>query len=219
MAEIKASPFRRTRQIKRQIEEFLDRVSEASLAFEKGVGQYLDSGPGDEIEARYEQIAKLESRGDELQREIELTLYSEMLLPDVRGDVLSLLDDLDHLLDGLKRAFLPLVIECPEFPSEITEDAKALTSAVARCVETAVLAARTYFREPGAVRDHTHKIGFHESEADRLVIRLRRWIAGCSLSHGRKLDLRMGVMAIDAIANAAEEAGDRMAIYAVKRSL
>ena len=39
--------------------------------------------------AATEQLSEHERRGDELRRAIETTLYTEMLIPDARGDVLA----------------------------------------------------------------------------------------------------------------------------------
>ena len=52
---------------------------------------------------------------------IGLTLYTEMLLPDTAGDVLSLLSDLDHLLDRMRGHFILLGIENPKFPDGCSE--------------------------------------------------------------------------------------------------
>jgi predicted phosphate transport protein (TIGR00153 family) len=219
MPEIKVSPFRTTRMIQRQIDQFLDKVSEAGLLLEEGVHHYLRQGCDETVLDRYERVHTLEHDGDQLRHDIETTLYTEMLIPESRGDVLSLLDDLDGLLDGVKKRYHTLTIEQPEVPEELVEDAIALASIVTRCIETTVSASRAYFRDPGSVRDYIHKIGFYESEADEVVTRLHKSIFASSLSMGRKILLRDGLLAIDDLADLAEDTGDRLAIYAVKRSI
>jgi len=219
MPEIRRSPFGTARTLQNQIDEFLDAVAEGSLVFAQALSHYLDEGPDELLEERYEQISDLERRGDQLRRHLETTLFTEMLIPDARGDVLGLLDDLDHLLDQLKKALQGFVIEQPEFPVEARAKMKALVAAVAGSVEATVSAARTYFRDPAAVRDLIHKIGHHEHEADLLGIHLRKLIFASALPLERKLYLRLAVIALDAVADKAEDTGDRLAIYAVKRGL
>jgi len=219
MPELKGSPFRKTRRLQIAIDEFLDVVSEASMVFEKGTTHYVRNGCDEATLERYEQIATLEGRGDSLRRKIEHTLYAQMLIPAARGDVLGVLDDLDHLVDRVKKLFQEFTIERLEIPADLGPDVRELVAAVANCIDSTVMAARAYFRDPGAVRDHIQKIGFFESEADGVCIRLRKTIAASDLALVEKRALRDGLMAIDRLADDAEDAGDRLAIYAVKRSL
>ena len=91
--------FRGTRQLESQIDEFLDRISEAGIIFQGAIKLYMDCGSCREFEASAEQVSKLEDRGDELRRTIETQLYEQTLIPDLRADVLSLLENLDWLLN------------------------------------------------------------------------------------------------------------------------
>ena len=142
-----------------------------------------------------------------------------MLIPDTRGDVLSLLDDLDDLLDGLKLGLQTLAIETPSFPKALREDLRALATTVVRGIEETAVASRAYFRDPNAVPDHIHKIAFYEGEADAIALRMARAIFGGKLSLERKRHLRECVSRIDRLADDAQDVGDRLGIYAVKRSL
>jgi len=213
------SLFRPTHAIEVQIEEFLDKVSEVGILFQDGVRRYADTGLDDRLEEAFGHISAVEHRCDELRHSVETTLYTEMLLPDTRGDVLNLLDDLDRLVDRMKSDFQILTIEQPEIPETLRDDLKELAATVVRSVEALVLASRTYFRDPGGVRDHLHKVGFHEHEADSIATRLSTLIFDMDLPLERKRHLRSVVQAVDRLADAAEDAGDRLAIYAVKRSL
>ena len=52
----------------------------------------------------------------------------------------------------------------------------AIMTDVAKAAQTMVQAARAYFKEPNAIRDHTHKISFHKKEATETALRLGRQI-------------------------------------------
>ena len=80
MAAMKTSPFVRTKAIENQINEFLDKISEAGLVFEMGFRSYLECGMDENCEIKLEQISELEHRGDELRRNIEEVV--SMLLED-----------------------------------------------------------------------------------------------------------------------------------------
>ena len=87
MAELKISPFRRTRILASQIDEMLDVVSQAALAYKHAIDHYIRNGWDDTAEVKYRQLDEFESRGDKLRNTIGQTLYTEMLLPDTSGDV------------------------------------------------------------------------------------------------------------------------------------
>ena len=219
MAEMKLSVFGKTKALVGQIDEFLDKVSEGAMVFEQGLASYMDSGAGECCEEKLEQIRALKDRASELCRTVDRSLYTEMLLPDSRGDVLSLLDDLYELLDDLKDCFVDVTVERPDVPDELKAEFKSLVSSVVNSVEYTVQAARAFFRDFQAVRDHIHKIGFYEEEADNVSLRLKTDIFQSDLPLARKLHLTQWVDAIEQVSDAADDVGDRLAIYAIKRSL
>jgi predicted phosphate transport protein (TIGR00153 family) len=219
MAELKLSPFRRNRELKSQIDEMLDVVSQAALAYKDGVSQYIRRGWDTSVEDKCNQVSSCESRGDKLRSVIGQSMYSEMLLPDTSGDVLGLLSSLDQLLDDLERNLQMLQIERPEIPTEYHEDWTECVGAAADAIEAVVLAARHYFRDPKAARDHIHKIHYYEKSTQTIAMRLIERIFKSDLPLDRKMLLRGHVWLVDRLADKADDAGDALAIYAVKRSV
>jgi predicted phosphate transport protein (TIGR00153 family) len=219
MTEINFSPFRTTRIVQSEIQEFLDAVSMAVLAYQEGMIAYLKEGCSEATEEKLQQICSYEARGDDLRSHIGLTLYTEMLLPDTAGDVLSLLADLDHLLDRMRGHFILLGIEKPEFPEGCSEALIDFIGHACSAMEQTVVAARIYFRDPKAVHDQIHKIHYHEEEAEKIAIRLLKIIFAGDYPLERKCHLRDHLLHIDRLADQADETGDALAIYAVKRSI
>ncbi len=219
MASKKLTPFGTMKAIERQIDEFLDIVSEAGIVFEQGVMLFVDRPSDDACQQKVDQLQELENRGDQLRIGIETDLYTNMLIPESRGDVLHLLDALDDLTDGFETNFLNLTIEQPKIPDAVKGEFKELASTVVKSVEYTVLASRAFFRDLKAVRDHVHKIGFYESDADRVAIGIKRQAFESDLPLDRKIHLRDWVNCIDRIADDAENVGDHLSIFAIKRSL
>jgi hypothetical protein len=219
MAEFKFSPFRATRIVQSQIQEFLDAVSMAILAYQEGMIAYLKEGWAKTTEDKRQQIADFEYRGDSLRSNIGLTLYTEMLLPDTSADILSLLSDLDHMLDRMNVHFTLLGIEKPEFPADCHDAIIDFTCHACSAMEHTVVAARIYFRDPKGVHDLIHKIHYHKQEVEKLAIRLLKSIFDSQSPLERKAHLRDHLLQIDRMAEQADETGDALAIYAVKRSV
>ena len=93
------------------------------------------------------------------------------------------------------------------------------TTAAIICSAFVILGARAFFRNIAAVRDHLGKVSFHEEECDQCATRLKRDIFGSALGLDRKMHLRYFVDKIDNLADEAEDVGDWLAIYSIKRAL
>jgi len=211
--------LKRKLEIGKRIDDFLDNVSESGLLFKLGVDSYL-KGNVESFEKKLEDITQTENQGDSLRRSLEEQLYVQMLIPESRGDVLELLENMDTLLDRFKGAMWRFEIECPTIPPEMHNDFKELVACVVESVEAMVRSARAFFKDITAVSDHMHKVSYWEKQSDKVSTRLQRSIFRqneLQLSH--KLQLRDFVMHVDQIADQAEDVADKLSIYVIKRSL
>lgn len=211
--------FSRTSIIEAQIDEFLDKITECGLVFQQAMRTYFESGYTEEFDTFLEQGSALESRGDSLRRGIEAELYTRTLIPDLRGDVLRLLEDMDYLMNIYEADLYRFSIQRPEIPAEYRKDFLEITETAIACVESVVLAARAFFRDIHAVRDHVSKVMFYEKHADRISTRVQRAIFGSDLPLEKKRHLSYFVDRIDELANEAEDIADSLAIYAIKRQI
>ncbi len=205
--------------IEKEVDEFLDRVSEAGLLCKQGMDTYLK---GDiEVYATYlKSIRDAEHKGDALRRSLEKDLYEKTLIPESRGDVMELLEDMDALLDRYTGLIWQFEIERPDICVEFHDDFKELLSHSVESVEADVRSCRAFFKNINAVADHIHKVSFWEKESDKVSTKLQRAIFGrkdLRLSH--KMHLRFFVKQVDRIADEAEDVADRLNIYVIKRML
>ena len=211
--------FSRTKDLESQIDEFLDKLSEASVMFRLGVRTYLKEGANGEFDVKLKAVNTLESNADGLRRNIEKELYTHTLIPDARGDVLGLIETLDHLLSLFEGTLWALAIEKPEIAKEFESGFRKLTNMVVQASDALVLAARSFFRTPHMVGDYNHKVMIYEKEADKISTQLKLDIFGSELDLAHKAQLRNFVEQIDNVADWAEDVADRLAIYAIKRTV
>lgn len=211
--------FSGTRSLEGQIDEFLDKVSESGMVFGRAIRVYLDQGASDEFNAFMSHAADIERRGDELRRTIEEEVYVRTLIPDLRADVLSLLESMDHLVNVYEGNLFRLSIQSPDIPLEYHSGYTELVETVVSCVDSVVLAARAFFRDIDSVRDHSSKTIFLETEADKISTKLQRAIFGSDLPLERKMHLRYFVERIDDLANSAEDVADALQIFTIKRRI
>jgi hypothetical protein len=215
----KTALFGRTRALERQIEEFLDSVSEAGLLFLRALKIYMTDGVSEEFAETLRDVAETESRADELRRSVEAQLYEQTLIPDLRADVLSLLEHMDRLTGIFQNNCYRFSIEKPDIPEHFKRDFISLGETAVICSDSLVMAARAFFRNIEAVRDHNHKVIFYETEADKICTKLKTAIFDSDLPLERKLHLRYFTERVDEAANAAEDVADELAIFTIKRSL
>jgi len=211
-------PFQRTALLISEIDEFIDMVSEAVMLLERTVVHYLDEGADDYLDEKIERIRGIEGRGDELRRNIANVIYAEMLMPDTRGDVLGLLDEVDTILDDCVHIVIKLGIERPDFPAGVNQSLKAILSEAIKAAQAVLLGARAYFKEPYAVRNYVHKINFHNREATAIGLRSGRELFDSELPLERKQQLIGWIAVTRGLASHADDIGDKLAIFAVRRS-
>ncbi|MEA2102468.1 MAG: DUF47 family protein [Thermodesulfobacteriota bacterium] len=211
--------LKKTMGIERKINDFLDQVSEAGMLFGEGVEFYLN-GRMDVFAQKLDAISEKEHQGDILRKTIDHELYTRTLIPESRGDVLRLMEDMDSLLDRFKGAMWRFEIERVDICADLHDDFLGLVSCVCKSVEAMISSSRAFFNDIEAVSDHMHKVSFWETESDKASTRLQRAIFSkkdIELSH--RLQLRDFAVHIDRIADRAEDAADNLGIYVIKRSL
>jgi len=150
--------FKKTKDLEDQIDGFLDIISEGMLVFKSGLNNYLKREE-EEFAERISQIDKCESKADKLRREIESKLYGYSLIPEHRGDVLGLLETLDHVIDAAKSTLNQFDVEIPDIPVEFVEQFIKLSDASVASAEAIVNASRAFFKDIHAVKDpvsYTH---------------------------------------------------------------
>ena len=189
------------------------------IAFSRAIQSYLVSGPSSEFTEYVEQSKEIEHREDELRRSIETELYARTLIPDLRADVLALLEDTDHLVNMYKGHLFRMSIQKPHIPEEHHKLFQALVDAVVVCVDSAVDASRAFFRDLESVRDHCSKTMLLETETDKISTRLQEAIFSSELPLEQKMHIRYFIERIDDIANKAEDLADTLLIYAIKRRI
>ena len=213
------SLFGDTKKLEREIDEFVDILSEVGLVFKSIIPTYLNHSANGKFEEMVDRVKEMESKADKITKEVEHTLYEETLIPDARSDVLRLLEHLDEVIGMYQGNCYHFSIQKPDFPKEFHQDLIELTDIVVRCVEALCLTVRSFFRGIQSVRDNAHKVTFYENESDIKFSALARKIFDSNLSLDKKMHLRYFVEKIDRICDQAEDIADEIQIYSIKRSV
>jgi uncharacterized protein len=90
------------------IERYMDKIDQGILIFQEGVKNYLH-GNKESFSDNLKTLSTLETDADIIKRKIENILYTQSLMPQLRGDIMRLLEELDNLIDMAKKTFINLM--------------------------------------------------------------------------------------------------------------
>ena len=210
--------FTRNKNLINDIDKYLNDIEKGALTFQQALFEYY-SGEMDKFEARCMEINKLEHNCDEIRRDIKHNLYSNLLIPESRGDVLGLLETLDNVIDTAKKVVTHFSIENPIIFEFLKKDFIDLTEASVKTVLELINASRAFFREIKIVKDFLNKVYFWEHEADKIEEQLKRKIFNSNeiKKFSVKVHLRDFAEKISKFADEAQDVSERLSIYAIKR--
>ena len=212
--------FNKSKELEKDIDEYLDTVEEALLIFKRDINRYYE-GHFDLFEENLEDILKIENKADSLLKDIKYKLYTYMLIPEARGDVLTLLENMDNEVDLCKKVLMQFSIEKPEIKDFVLAEFKDLSKQSLNAAEEVVKGLRTYFEEISMVNDYVNKVHFYEHEADKIEERIKRKAFDtdeiddfCKRVHLRHFSERIAYFS-----DLAEEISEKLSVAAIKRSL
>lgn len=202
------------------IDAFLDNVCNAGLMLVEGVKAYIRKNDV-RFEQCYEEISQLESKADTLRRDIKQKLYSNMLIPESRGDVLGLLETIDTVVDVCEKVVEQLSIEKPDIPSELEDDFIELSELSDKAVDNVVQGSRAFFTNIKMVNDFVNKVHFYEHEADQVEMNLKRKAFSTTeiQKFSRRVHMRYFAEKVALVSDVAESVAERLAVYAIKRRM
>jgi len=212
--------FKHSRKSIELIERFLNTIDQGGLIFKEGVKNYLH-GNRESFNDNLKTLSALETDADIIKRKVENILYTQSLMPQLRGDILKLMESLDTILDNAKSNLFQFDVEIPHIPVEIHADIIKLTELSVSAMESVIPAAKSYFRNPENVKENLHRVYLFEKEADKLADAIKRRVFHDmhNLKLSEKFHLRYFTLHIENLSDAAQKAADLLAIMAIKRTL
>jgi predicted phosphate transport protein (TIGR00153 family) len=208
---------RTTKNLILKIEEFFDTIDLGLLVFREGVKAYINKDM-EAFERHIHKIELLESNADKLQRSIDNEMITHSILPQHRGEVSSLIDVLDEIIDTLKSSLNEFSIEMPDIPASLNKNLLSILESSVSAGEELIPAARAYFKSPHTVREKLLKVYYFESETDKLSRSTTRIIFHemNQLDLAHKSHLRYIIKHIENISDNAQKAADLLSTMAIK---
>lgn len=202
------------------IESFLDIIDQGTLIFKEGVKNYLYNNRENFVH-NLQTLSALETDADITWRKIENILYTQSLMPQLRGDILRLLEELDKIIDLAKTNLFQFDVEIPYIPEVLNQDLVKLTELSCAAIESIIPATRAYFKDPESVKEKLHRVYLYEKEADKLADAIKRRVFHDmpEIKLSQRFHLRYFTLHIETLSDAAEKAADVLSVMAIKRTI
>lgn len=219
MFNVKISLFARTKDLEHSIDKLHDKIIEMTLEFKEAIDIYLNEKGSDSYRKTNKKIKSIEHESDVLRRLIESSLYEQNLIPDLRGNILQLVENLDKVINLFDDVAHKFYIEQPSIPEVYHEELKTLIRQVTDCAENMAISSRAFFRDLSTLRDYSQKVFLLEHQSDKTSAKLRRSIFNSDLELAQKIQLNNFVEEVADIADLAEDCIDALLIFAIKREI
>ncbi|MDC1256984.1 DUF47 family protein [Pelagibacteraceae bacterium] len=195
---------------------FLNNILEINNLFESLIKEFfLKNYKG--VEDLTIKISNLESECDKLRRSTERKIYKETLIPEQRGDVLGMLENLDKIPGQLQGNAHRINTEKPNIHEDLHDDFNSLVQNNSTCVKLLISGSKQFFIDPKKTIEDCLLVSKHESTGDKISTKLKNAIFdNNNLDLSQKMHLRYFVEIVDEVANLAEDVADRLIISSVK---
>lgn len=213
--------FGRSKELEIEITKYLDLVNQAAMIFKRDLSRYINK-EFEKFENNLSDIKKIENDADELQKDIKYKLYKYMLIPESRGDVLNIIEEIDTVTDMVKKVLYQISIERPQIPKDLENDFCELIKNNSQAVNMLVKSVRAFFEEISQVNDYVNKVHFYEHEADKNEERLKRRLFSEEFKNidiAYKMQLRYFIEKITALSDQSETISEDVSVAAVKRTI
>ena len=211
--------FKRTRKLEEQISLFLMNIIQAGYLVKQGLESYLEKGVDKHFKVLQAEVSSLEAENDSLRRQMELDLYHHMLLPDMRSDLIDLLEACDKIINKYETDMILWSLERPDIPKKLHLPLLQMITTSLDCVGSFIGGVKTFFS--GANVDDEiqityaleHQVDVQAMDLKALTFKDKR------LNLARQLQLKEFIYSLEKISDMAEDAADKLKVMKAKHTL
>ena len=209
--------FKKEQRVQELIFKYLDNLKMTQEHFEKAMDCYFDFGFGENCDFLIKQTHKFESKADDISHEIIEMMYSKVLIPESRGDVLRLLESIDLIPNHFEALLFMLQAQKLEFPDFITPDLRELMRVSLECCDLVIKQVEALFNKTEDIKALVFTIDSHESRCDHIQREIVRKIFNSDLDPFHKMQLKELVGQMGQISDQADVVSRSIYIFSIKR--
>jgi predicted phosphate transport protein (TIGR00153 family) len=160
---------------------------------------------------------RFESQADDVREQIKTLMYSKILLPESRGDILRLLDGIDHIPRYMEITLNMIKTQMLVIPDFLVADIRELLGASLEACELMSQQVEDLFKRNGQIKELVSIIDEKESQCDKIERRLISTIFESDLDGFQKLQLKELVIYLGEISDHVDVISKQINIMNLKR--
>ena len=160
---------------------------------------------------------RFESQADDVREEIKTLMYDKILLPESRGDIMRLLDSMDHIPRFMEIVLNMIKTQKLAIPPFLVADIRELVESSLEACNLLSLQVEDLFKRKGRIKELMAIIDKKESQCDRIERRLISGIFESDLGGFEKLQLKELVIYLGDISDHVDMLSKQVNIMNLKR--
>jgi len=210
--------FKKEKQVRKLILAHLSEVHECLMESRNVLEEFI-SGNFEAAREHGELVMAIESRADNLKRQIREVLLSGAFLPHIRSDVYRLVEAVDSIAGKGEDIAHFVLDQVPRIPEEFEGDLLGIYRSSLNCFIELHKALKDYFKPKGQIEklhEHVANVCRIETEVDALESALAIRVFASQLDLSEKIHLEQLVRRLGRIADFSEDASDELEFAAMK---
>ena len=211
--------FKKTKLLETKINTFLNNIIHGGELLTLAMQCYFKKGNCTEFMHLREKVSGLEAENDSLRRDVENQLYAQLLLPDMRSDILGLIEGCDKIINKYETDLILISVEQPKIPKEIQKELAHMVVTNVQCVNTLMDCVKNAIKGK-SITDVIRLVGSLEHQVDLQAIELKKCVfQELKLPLARQLQLKEFIYSIEKISDMAEDMADVLSVFVVKHAV
>ncbi len=211
--------WKKEKSILAKIEGYLQECDSGAERFLACMRSMISKTPPTAVDNLISLVHESESKADDLRREIEYELYNKALIPELREDILNILETLDAIPNTFEEICFEMCLEKIEIPQPFKQGFLELVDKSLHAFSLIRVALRGLFYKKIDVMEDIDRVDQYESAVDGIERELIGAIFSSELPKSDKIQLRQVVKNLARISDLAQAVGDKLTIAIVKRRI
>jgi len=209
---------KREKEVKALVEEYCDLIGETVAEFAQMLEAYI--GWDSQFKDQSKKVHKMESRADQIQREIEKALYEGAFLPAYREDYVALLETLDRVANKAEAVGDTLSCVRPDIPEPIRQEFVSIAGLTVEAFEPVPAAVMGVLRGETDVEELDAFVGQKEAEVDRIQFEtMHKLFRELEVDRADAMLVKMLLDQACSVSDRIENVADRLTLIAIKRRM
>lgn len=210
---------KRNKELQGQIEDFMNLVRSGIDTYQNAVTHFLNQGNDEHFQILIEQVHQAESAADDVRHRVAIALYEHALLPESRGDLLTLLEQIDRIPNQAEGVLYRIETQGLQIPSFLQPDLTEMTNLTVQTVGILIDGVNSALHLKPDLGEFARWIDNNESLCDQLERKMIREVFRGDLDACARILLKELIEEMAAITDLCENISHYITIFHIKHRI